>query len=70
MLALHPDRVRLELAEAGPTTPVEELMPSLIESGVRAVSPNGVLGDPASASAAQGHTLLDEAVRELAEQLG
>lgn len=58
-LALAPDRVRLGRAEAGNTRPLTELMPELRRSGVRAVSPNGVLGDPAGASAAEGAALLD-----------
>jgi mycofactocin precursor peptide peptidase len=58
-LALAPDRVRPGRAEAGNTRPLTELMPQLRRSGVRAVSPNGVLGDPAGASAAEGAALLD-----------
>jgi mycofactocin precursor peptide peptidase len=58
-LALAPDRVRPGRAEAGNTRPLTELMPELRRSGVRAVSPNGVLGDPAGASAAEGAALLD-----------
>jgi creatinine amidohydrolase len=57
-LALAPDRVRRGRAEAGNTRPLTELMPELRRSGVRAVSPNGVLGDPAGASAAEGTALL------------
>jgi mycofactocin precursor peptide peptidase len=57
-LALVPDRVRLGRAEAGNTRPLTELMPELRRSGVCAVSPNGVLGDPAGASAAEGTALL------------
>jgi len=57
-LALAPDRVRPGRAEAGNTRPLTELMPELRRSGVRAVSPNGVLGDPAGASAAGGAALL------------
>ncbi len=57
-LALTPGRVRLERAEAGNTRPLAELMPELRASSVRAVSPNGVLGDPAGASAAEGEALL------------
>ncbi|HEY1346868.1 MAG TPA: mycofactocin biosynthesis peptidyl-dipeptidase MftE, partial [Streptosporangiaceae bacterium] len=57
-LALAPDRVRPGRAEAGNTRPLTELMPELRHSGVRAVSPNGVLGDPAGASAAEGAALL------------
>jgi creatinine amidohydrolase len=57
-LALAPDRVQPGRAEAGNTRPLTELMPELRRSGVRAVSPNGVLGDPAGASAAEGAALL------------
>jgi mycofactocin precursor peptide peptidase len=58
MLAIAPEAVRIDLAEAGDTTPIAELMPALREHGVRALSPNGVLGDPAGASAAEGERLL------------
>jgi creatinine amidohydrolase len=57
-LALDPARVRAELAEAGNRAPVTELMPLLRAGGVRAASSNGVLGDPAGASAAEGEALL------------
>jgi creatinine amidohydrolase len=40
-------------------------MPELRRSGVRAVSPNGVLGDPAGASAAEGAALLGRLVAGL-----
>jgi len=40
-------------------------MPALRERGVRAVSPNGVLGDPAGASAEQGRELLRAAADDL-----
>ena len=58
MLALAPGDVRLENAAAGRTEPVGQLMPALRERGVRAVSGNGVLGDPSGASAAEGERLL------------
>jgi creatinine amidohydrolase len=57
-LALDPGRVRAGLAEPGNRAPLAELMPVLRSSGVRAASPNGVLGDPAGASAAEGGRLL------------
>lgn len=57
-LALAPGAVRLSRAEAGDTHPIAELMPALRASSVRAVSPNGVLGDPAGASAAEGTAAL------------
>jgi creatinine amidohydrolase/Fe(II)-dependent formamide hydrolase-like protein len=58
MLALAPGEVRLDAAEPGETRPIGEILPTLRERGVRAVSGNGVLGDPAGASAAEGERLL------------
>lgn len=58
MLALAPDAVRLGVAEPGETRPLSEIMAGLRAHGVRQVSPNGVLGDPAGASAAEGEALL------------
>jgi mycofactocin precursor peptide peptidase len=66
MLALHPARVRRARAEPGATAPLDQLMPRLVAHGVREVSPNGVLGDPAGATAAEGWALLERAVEELA----
>ena len=57
-LRLHPDRVRIDLAEPGNLTPVKELLPELMAGGVLAVSPNGILGDPTGATAEAGETLL------------
>jgi mycofactocin precursor peptide peptidase len=57
-LSLGPDRVRRGLAAADNTAPIAELMPVLRTSGVRAVSPNRVLGDPVGASADEGTELL------------
>jgi mycofactocin precursor peptide peptidase len=64
-LALAPGRVRLDRAEPGNTRPIAELMPALRASSVRAVSPNGVLGDPAGASAAEGAALLGRLLADL-----
>ena len=65
MLALHPERVRLPVAEAGATAPLASLWADLRARGVRAVSPNGVLGDPAGASAEEGRRLLETATARL-----
>ncbi len=65
MLAIAPDRVDLERAEGGDLRPIEALLPDLGNHGVRAVSANGVLGDPAGASAEEGHQLLAEAIDDL-----
>ncbi|SFK42483.1 mycofactocin biosynthesis peptidyl-dipeptidase MftE [Geodermatophilus ruber] len=58
MLHVEPARVRTDRAVAGETTPIAELLPRLRAEGVRAVSPTGVLGDPAGASAEEGARLL------------
>jgi mycofactocin precursor peptide peptidase len=58
MLALAPDLVRIAAAEPGEVRPLAEIMPLLRERGVAALSSNGVLGDPAGASAAEGEALL------------
>jgi creatinine amidohydrolase len=67
MLAIAPEAVRLPLAQAGCSEPLEVLLPRLRTVGVRAVSSNGVLGDPAGASAEEGRALLSSLVSELAE---
>lgn len=64
-LALDPTRVRLELARAGNPAPLGELMARLRSEGVRPVSPSGVLGDPAGASAEEGEALLEALAADL-----
>lgn len=64
MLALAPERVRAT-REAGNTAPLAALMPALRAGGVRAVAPNGILGDPAGANAEEGRELLARAVTDL-----
>jgi len=59
MLHLAPGDVEPSRAVAGDTRPLGVLLPELRERGVRAVSPSGVLGDPAGASAEEGRALLD-----------
>lgn len=50
MLALSPGDVRVDRIESGPVPS----MADLVRLGVRAISPNGVLGDPVGADAADG----------------
>lgn len=69
MLALAPHLVRLDRAEPGVTTPIGDLLDGLRAGGVAAVSPNGVLGDPTGASAAEGEALLEVLVADLADLL-
>ncbi len=65
MLALAPEAVDLEAAEPGRIEALGELLPRLVAGGVAAVSPNGVLGDPTGATAAEGERLLETAVASL-----
>jgi mycofactocin precursor peptide peptidase len=58
MLHVEPLGVRTDRAAAGVTTPLGELLPRLRAEGVRAVSPTGVLGDPAGATAEEGAALV------------
>jgi creatinine amidohydrolase len=58
MLHLAPALVRVDAARPGETAPIARLLPRLRESGVRSVAPNGVLGDPAGATAEEGAALL------------
>jgi creatinine amidohydrolase len=58
MLYVEPEGVLGERALAGEAAPLGALLPRLRADGVRAVSPTGVLGDPAGASAAEGAALL------------
>jgi creatinine amidohydrolase len=64
-LALAPQSVRYNRARAGNTTPIAELMPALRASSVMAVSPNGVLGDPAGASVEEGETVFAALLADL-----
>lgn len=68
-LLLQPWLVAHERAAAGDTRPLDELMPELRAGGVRAVSRNGVLGDPVGATAAEGRELFERLVGELCEQV-
>lgn len=68
-LAMRPNTVRTELAVAGDTRPLAEILPLLRAGGVRAVSVNGVLGDPAGANAGEGSALLAQLTTDLNEQI-
>ncbi|MER5195680.1 mycofactocin biosynthesis peptidyl-dipeptidase MftE [Streptomyces sp. NPDC002755] len=62
LLHLAPERVRLDVAVAGDTRPLAVLLPELTARGVRAVSPSGVLGDPAGARAEEGRRAVEAMV--------
>ena len=58
MLAIDRGNVRMLRAEAGNTAPLVELMPRIIEGGIKSVSHNGVLGDPTLATREEGREIL------------
>ncbi|RKQ88262.1 creatinine amidohydrolase [Solirubrobacter pauli] len=64
MLALAPEHVGAA-REPGNAAPLAELLPAMRAGGVRAVAPNGILGDPTRASAAEGRELLARAIADL-----
>ncbi len=68
-LALAPGQVRLDRAQAGDVRPIADLLPLLRASSVRAVSPSGVLGDPAGASAAEGEAVLTALLTDLTSSI-
>lgn len=59
MLHLAGADVRVDRAVAGERRPLAEILPALRRDAVAGVSPNGVLGDPAGASAAEGQRLFE-----------
>ena len=64
MLRLHPELVKIELAEPGFTGPMP--LEELLAKGMRAISPNGVIGDPVRATAEIGEAVLEALVERLA----
>ena len=54
LLAIHPELVRMERAEPGFVGDVQDAVQRLFESGVKAFSDNGAIGDPRRASAEHG----------------
>ena len=70
MLALDPTVVRMERAEPGERRPLRDVMGALRMGGVGAVSPNGVLGDPTHASAAEGGRLFELMTGDLIDAVG
>jgi creatinine amidohydrolase len=65
MLALSPFEVDMTLAEVGNTQPLSEIIDLMRSGGVRAVSSNGVLGDPTRATANDGLKLLEQWAHDL-----
>lgn len=69
LLHLEPHSVDMGRAVAGNTAPIGDLLADIIAGGVSAVSPNGVLGDPAGATAEEGKRVLAEMIAEIAARI-
>lgn len=69
VLWLRPDLVRTEAAEAGYRGDMVTIVDTLQRLGLKAVTPNGVLGDPARARAAHGNRYLDARADGLTKEL-
>jgi mycofactocin system creatininase family protein len=65
LLALTPQRVHMDRAVPGDTRPIAVTMPLMRDGGVRAVSENGILGDPTAADGDAGRVLLDRLALDL-----
>ena len=69
MLAIAPELVQSERARAGETLPLAQVIGTLRTDGVRAVSANGVLGDPEGADPERGRAMLEAATAALVAKL-
>jgi mycofactocin precursor peptide peptidase len=65
LLVINPEQVDMAKAEAGSTKAMSEISAQLRSGGVHAVSANGVLGDPTSATSEHGNILLAQLTLDL-----
>lgn len=65
LMYLDPAAVDRDRLECGDTRPIGEIASALRDSGVKSVSPNGVLGDPRHASADHGRHVFERWLGEL-----
>ncbi|MEA2313848.1 MAG: creatinine amidohydrolase [Solirubrobacteraceae bacterium] len=69
MLAIHPELVRMDLAEAGFTGDLQEAVASMFAGGVASISENGTIGDPSRASVEHGERYWAAVVDLVLEQI-
>jgi mycofactocin precursor peptide peptidase len=62
LLHISPAEVRTGRRRPGNGAPLSDLLPSMRRGGVAAVSETGVLGDPTTATAAEGERILTEMI--------
>ncbi len=65
MLHTHPASVRMELAEPGSGQRFRDIIGTVREQGLASVTPNGILGDPTTATAAHGRELFESLLEDL-----
>ena len=65
LMYIDPDCVRTDFLEAGSTARWRDIAPQVMEQGIGAVAPNGVLGDPREASAAEGAVICAGLLQDL-----
>jgi creatinine amidohydrolase/Fe(II)-dependent formamide hydrolase-like protein len=70
MLAIHPELVAMDNAEAGFTGDLQEAVESMFAGGVASISENGAIGDPRSSSAERGERYWASIVELVLEQVG
>jgi len=70
LLHISPADVRTDRWRVGNDAPLSDLMPSMRRGGVAAVSEVGVLGDPTTATAADGERILADMVEDCVRRIG
>lgn len=70
LLAVRPDLVRLDRAEAGYTGDLDAALGALFGTGIHEIAANGVLGDPADSSVEHGARYWDRAIDIVMAQVG
>jgi creatinine amidohydrolase/Fe(II)-dependent formamide hydrolase-like protein len=69
LLALRPDLVKMERAEAGFTGDLQEAVASMFSGGVASISTNGAIGDPTRASREHGERYWSAVEEIIVEQV-
>ena len=70
LLHISPEHVWLDDRVPGNEAPLRELMPRMRSGGIGAVSPVGVLGNPTTATAAEGARMFVEMVQGCVHRIG
>ena len=70
LMAIHPDLVHLERGEPGFTGDPQAAVGAIFGGGVQSVAENGVVGDPARATAEHGSRYWEEALAITLDAIG